>query len=393
MKKLLVFFIFAIMCSCLFNQTAVFVFASEKQLINISELDLGSNENNSLLRKQINELNQQAQVNMIYKIMGMGFSLEEAVNYVFPNLKNSFENLEDKYNVLPQNASVCAQRNNCKIDYILDKNGKSIKKTAFYSDFFNFLQKSDNIKIQFETVYPEIKISDIKKQYFLVSDFSTDFASSSFERKNNIITACEAINGKLIKKGEVFSFNKETGLRTVDNGYMESKIISGGDYVSGVGGGVCQVSTTLYNACLLAELEIVEVHNHSLPTNYVKPCFDAMVNMGSADLKIRNNSKIDYLITCSTVGDKCRICIYGKPCEYKVKTRFEKYQEIEAKTNRIVNDGKYDYLGKGEHVIVQPINGYKARGYLDYYKDDVLIKSEKIRDNTYSSRDCVIVGV
>ena len=85
----------------------------------------------------------------------------------------------------------------------------------------------------------------------------------------------------------------------------------------------------------MAELEIVEVHNHSLPTNYVKPCFDARVNMGSADLKIRNNSKIDYLITCSTIGDKCRICIYGKPCEYKVKTRFEKYQDIEAMNSNI----------------------------------------------------------
>ena len=116
------------------------------------------------------------------------------------------------------------------------------------------------------------------KKIVLRAEFSTNYSSSTDARKFNVALASKTLDNTLVDINGEFSFNYTVGERTERRGYKKAKIIVGGEFVDGVGGGVCQVSTTLYNAVLLAGLKIIECHPHSLPVSYVAPSFDAMVN-------------------------------------------------------------------------------------------------------------------
>jgi vancomycin resistance protein YoaR len=167
-------------------------------------------------------------------------------------------------------------------------------------------------------------------------------------------------------------------------------------FVEGYGGGVCQVSTTLYNACLLAGLEVLEVHNHSLPVSYVESSFDAMVNIGSSDLKIKNNSGGKIIITTSFENDVCKVKIFGKPNKYKIKRISEKIKEIEAPPDMIETDVfKYpDHkLEVGEERrISYSKKGLVSKGVLEYYDNSGrFVKSEIIRKDTYAPTKGIIL--
>src|SRR5699024_1062257 len=116
-----------------------------------------------------------------------------------------------------------------------------------------------------------------------------------------------------------------TGPRTKENGYENANIIIDGNYVSGTGGGVCQASTTLYNALLLANMEILSVHHHSLPASYVPLSFDAMVIEGYADLIFKNTSNSPIFIKTICDENNVTVEIYGKSLEdnMQIKTRTE----------------------------------------------------------------------
>ena len=199
-----------------------------------------------------------------------------------------------------------------------------------------------------------------------------------------------------MEEGEILSFNTVTGERNEKNGYKQAKIISGGTFVSGYGGGVCQVSTTLYNACLLAGLEIIEVHSHSLPVSYVEPSFDAMVSIGSSDLVFRNNSGGKIIITTSSKGDKCRVKIFGKKNKHKITRTSEKLKIIPAKEDRVETDYKKYNLSEleigEEKRLSYPKDGFYSNGYLNFYDEKgKKIKTEKIRTSKYNPTEGVVV--
>ena len=130
----------------------------------------------------------------------------------------------------------------------------------------------------------------------LIAQYATNFDSSMVNRTKNVSLAAKALDGKLLAPGEQFSFNDCVGERTAEAGYKEALIIEGDAYTPGLGGGVCQVSSTLYNAVILANLEIIERHRHSLPVNYVPSGQDATVSYGILDFKFRNSTNADLLI-------------------------------------------------------------------------------------------------
>ncbi len=123
-----------------------------------------------------------------------------------------------------------------------------------------------------------------------VAEATTSILDNGKNRIKNITIACEKISGIEVKSGETFSFNKATGKRNSENGYKNAPVIVDGEKSYGIGGGVCQVSTTIYLAALNAELEIIEHHNHSERVAYAPNGKDATVVYGFKDLKIRNNT-------------------------------------------------------------------------------------------------------
>ena len=145
----------------------------------------------------------------------------------------------------------------------------------------------------------------------VLCSFTTYFDKDNKDRCHNIRLASKLIDGTKIENGEVFSFNSAVGERTVKRGFKIAKIIKDGEFVEGVGGGVCQVSTTLYNAALLSGCIIREYHPHSLPVSYVAPSRDAMVSGTYYDLKFQNVSGREIYIKSSAGANYVRFTLYG----------------------------------------------------------------------------------
>lgn len=146
----------------------------------------------------------------------------------------------------------------------------------------------------------------------LLSTFTTRYDQSNEARSHNICLAAEKINGTVLRNAEEFSFNRTVGERTALRGFRKAKIIERGEFVEGIGGGVCQASTTLFNAALLSGCEIREVHAHSLAVGYVPPSFDAMVSGSVFDLKFVNRTGYPLYIRARWGEGSVSFDIYGR---------------------------------------------------------------------------------
>ncbi|HBQ85253.1 MAG TPA: hypothetical protein DD811_02030 [Syntrophomonas sp.] len=137
----------------------------------------------------------------------------------------------------------------------------------------------------------------------VMAGYFTRLLNSPPGRTTNIVLSCARINGKVLQPGEVFSFNQTVGPRTADTGYQTAAIFSGKKVVEGVGGGICQTASTLYNLALEARLQIIERHPHSLKVLYAAPERDATVSWGTADLRFANSWDSPVKILCKVEGD------------------------------------------------------------------------------------------
>ena len=232
------------------------------------------------------------------------------------------------------------------------------------------------------------------EQLTLRSSFYTTYATSTDERKSNIALAAKSLNGTFVDVGAEFSFNRTVGERTVKRGYKVAKIIVGGEFVDGVGGGVCQVSTTLYNAILLAGLKITEYHAHSLPVSYVAPSFDAMVNSGSADLRFINDTFNPIIIYAHADGQRLLIEIHGQKQNLSIERYSVVTERIPCEKEQVILDekGEYPDLFVGEYRFIKYGKaGCKSEGYIVAKKDGKVIFNRKIRSDKYNSTRGIVV--
>lgn len=219
--------------------------------------------------------------------------------------------------------------------------------------------------------------NDIKLRTEKLYSFTTYFDGDNEGRSENIRLAAEKINGSVLNSGEIFSFNGTVGKRTEENGFKQAKIIQNGKFTLGFGGGVCQVSTTVYNAALLSGLEITEYHPHSLRVSYVSPSRDAMVSGEYYDLKFKNNrlTPIYVRMNCSLNSVTCTV--YGLSDGYS-------YSFFSQITGEIPRPQTVEVEGEEDGVITYGREGTLSEGYLIRTKDG---KSEKtlIREDKYNA--------
>ena len=185
------------------------------------------------------------------------------------------------------------------------------------------LEKSgEECEIPLKTVYPKVTTNMIGRKAFpdLLGQFSTNYVNNP-ARTTNLRLAANKINGTVLLPGETFSYNKVVGARTIAAGYKNAAIYQNGEVVDGLGGGICQISTTLFNAVLFANLKIVELHNHQFVPSYVGAGRDATVVYGAKDFQFKNTRKYAIKIECSVSGGVARFKIYGvkEDTEYDVK--------------------------------------------------------------------------
>ena len=235
-----------------------------------------------------------------------------------------------------------------------------------------------------------VTVQELKQNTALKSTFTTTYANSVTNRCYNIAKAAESINGTTVGVGETFSFNAVVGDRTEARGYKTSKVILDGNYTEGVGGGVCQVSTTLYNALLLAGF-VPKAVQHSLISSYVKAGFDAMVSYGSADLTFVNNTDHPIYIGATTKGKSVTFTVYGEPNLYRIERESVETRE-KFETVYVVDAKKYPELIYTDQtkVVTSGSDGVKTQSYLKYYQGDKLVATKLIRANTYKRVDQVI---
>jgi len=252
--------------------------------------------------------------------------------------------------------------------------------------------QQDEYTIPLKITYPNVTTNQIGNEAFpdLLSQFSTSFTSSGYNRSNNIILSSAKLNGLVLMPGEEFSYNQAVGQRTRAAGFREAGAYSNGKVVQEVGGGICQVSSTLYNAVLYANLEIVERTNHYFNPGYVKAGLDATVSWGGPDFRFRNNRNYPIRIVTDTSGKKLKVYIYGLKtddnCTVVLDPRY--ISSVPYKTT-YQNDAS---LATGEtRVISSGSNGCKTATYKYVYdKNGTLISSECISRDTYSPHNKVV---
>jgi vancomycin resistance protein YoaR len=168
----------------------------------------------------------------------------------------------------------------------------------------------------------------------VIGEFSTKFDIQEKNRAENLTTAAKAVDGKILRPGETFSFNETVGPREPETGYKDAYVIVNGEYVEGTGGGVCQVSSTLYNAVLLADLKVVERMPHAIAVNYVPPGQDATVDYPKIDFKFNNDTASLVYIRTDVQSGVLTFRIWGKKTEKSVRIERQVEKEIAYKTER-----------------------------------------------------------
>ncbi|MGB9792019.1 MAG: VanW family protein [Thermacetogeniaceae bacterium] len=220
---------------------------------------------------------------------------------------------------------------------------------------------SSKIRLKLRRVEPKVRTEDVlaMKINGLLSSYTTYFDVSNVNRTYNINVAADAIDNIVIKPGEVFSFNRIVGPRSKEAGYKEALVIVEDQFTPGIGGGVCQVSSTLYNAALLAGLEVLERHNHSLPVAYVPLGRDATVAYGGYDLKFRNNTRGCICIRARVSGGALTVKIFGDVAEKKNIT-IESIVDDVLEPKVIKKEDPNLYVGK---VVEERkgVRGYRVR--------------------------------
>ena len=171
----------------------------------------------------------------------------------------------------------------------------------------------DEYEIPLKYTAPSVTTNMIGTEAFpdLLAKFSTNYNARDTDRTTNLRLAAEKINGTVLMPGETFSYNTVVGERTIAAGYKEAAMYQNGEVVDGLGGGICQISTTLYNAVLYSNLEIVERRNHQFVPSYAKAGRDATVVYGSIDFKFKNTRNYPVKILCTVSGGVAKCEIYG----------------------------------------------------------------------------------
>ena len=252
-------------------------------------------------------------------------------------------------------------------------------------------EDKEEYTIPLKITEPEKKLEDLGEEAFpdQLATFSTIYDASNYNRSTNIELAAEKINGTVVMPGENFSFNTVVGKRTVEAGYKEGTAYIGGKVVPDIGGGVCQVSSTLYNTALLANLEIVERSNHLFLTGYVAASRDATVYYGSLDFIFKNTRSYPIKIVASSQNGVCKISMYGikEETEYEVIIQSKVTSYINYTTS-YENDSS---LEKGKEVVEQTgVNGCRSEGYRILKLNGKVVSQTLLSKDTYSAREKIV---
>lgn len=240
-------------------------------------------------------------------------------------------------------------------------------------------EEKDEYTIPLKITKPEVTVDSLGDKAFTdkLATFSTNYDASNVNRNNNLVLAAKKLNGTIVKPGELFSYNKTIGERTISAGFKEAKAYANGDIVLDVGGGICQLSSTLYNAVLLANLEVTERHNHYFKTAYVAAGRDATVSWGTVDFQFENNRKYPVKIEASAGDGVVNVSILGikQDDDYTVVIDSKETSLIEREEEKVDSASK---TREGE-------DGCTSETYKILLKGGIVVSKTLVSKDTYNA--------
>ncbi|MDR7813869.1 VanW family protein [Lacrimispora sp.] len=280
--------------------------------------------------------------------------------------------------------------------YTKEQNGRVLDQEKLVEQLMEAV-KSENYQAEimagFKETSPEMTQAQAKEQYEVVGTFTTTTTDNK-NRNQNIRLAVDSLNGLILKPGEEFSFNNTTGNRTKEKGYQPAGAYRNGVLIEEPGGGVCQVSTTLYHAIIEVGFKTTERNAHSFAPSYVKKGQDAMVSFdgyAGPDLKFINTSGHTMAVRAALDGKSLKISLVGLPVlegGVKVTIRSEKVRDLEPMEPVYEEDPSLPY--GTEKVVDKGTTGGVYKSYRVYKKGDTVIKEEPLHNSTYKGKPAVI---
>lgn len=300
-----------------------------------------------------------------------------------------------KWDKQPKNGSISAfDASSGKFTFAGAEEGRALDQEKLTADILAALGKKDfdaEIAAVVNPVQPEFSEATAREKYKTISTVTTNTTANS-RRNTNVRLAAEAINGTVLQPGEEFSFNETVGQRTEAKGYKGAAAYNNGLVVEEIGGGVCQVSSTLYNAVLKAGLKTTVRRSHTFEPSYVTPGTDATISWGGPDYKFVNNSSAAIGIRASYADQKMTVSIYGIPIleegvTYSLKSTKIKDLEVPAPT--------YEEDGTLEPGVEKVKSNGSAGSYwetrLVIKKDGEIVSQEVDHNTTYKGHAPVVL--
>ncbi len=260
-------------------------------------------------------------------------------------------------------------------------------------NLYNALKNREKyVKIESKIKNSKYSVKDLREISDLLGTFSTSISDSSDGRIQNLTVASNRINNKIIMPNETFSMNDVLGDFTYEKGYVDAPVIFNGILTNDIAGGVCQISSTLYNAVLYAELKVIERTNHSGLVKYLPGGYDATLATDIFDFKFKNNTKAPIVIISVVTDEKVVVSLYGKeerPTNRKLKFWSEQTE--------VIKETGYDYtLDDSQEpdykkTVSEPKDGYVYKLYKTVIVDGKEVSTELVNESKYKSRKGKIV--
>lgn len=298
------------------------------------------------------------------------------------------EKIHEEIYTEPQNAYVT------KEPYSISVEKKGVDFAISLEEAKKLIEESeeDEVYIPLKYTDAEITVADLGEDIFgnIISTCTTKYDVTNTNRATNLEIAINKINGTVLAPGEEFSFNKVVGERTVSNGFKEAVIYADGELDYGIGGGICQISSNLYNSVLNANLEIIERKNHSMTVNYIPIGCDATVAYGSIDFKFKNSRNYPIKIAATINSGVITVSI----CGVEEQNEYDNIEIVVETTQKYDFDTKYEYLSsipEGTEIVKQTGKyGYKCSTYRVLRKNNQIVSKELLSTDTYKTQDQIV---
>lgn len=373
------------------DKSLEFKYDDDKWIIDPEEVGINYNIENIVDDAYDNNRNKNLIVDMYNTLSSMAGKktvLKNVISLDENKLEEKIKDISKDIDVKAKDANVEFENN--KVQVKEEQIGLEVdKKQTLLDTIKNIKDGVYSQRITVTKIQPSLSGEDLEDIDNLLATYTTKLSDTSKGRVENIKIACDRTNDIILMPGEEFSYNKLTGYRTEKNGFKNAKVISNGQSIEGVGGGVCQVSTTLFNTVLYSGLDIVERRNHSVPSKYVDKGRDATVTDTGVDFVFKNNFKNPVYIRSYYHGEKVTCQIFGAKNDIKnikIETEINSKQGFETKR---VNDNSLA-LGK-EEVLQKGRNTYMVSTYRVYYDDNGKeIEKKKACVSYYPGREKII---